>query len=77
MSNIIPQEQEQAKAPTKEPLLTRPEVAKLFRVSPRTVTRWAASGLLSACFTPGGHRRYRESEVHAFLQTRRSEVIAS
>jgi excisionase family DNA binding protein len=46
-----------------EALLTPAEVASLFRVDPKTVTRWARSGKLSAVRTLGGHRRYRESEV--------------
>lgn len=51
-----------------EPLLTPAEVGKLFRVDPKTVTRWAQAGKLSAIRTLGGHRRYRESEVRALLQ---------
>jgi excisionase family DNA binding protein len=46
-------------------LLTPAEVASLFGVDPRTVTRWATSGRLSPVRTPGGHRRYRRSEVLA------------
>lgn len=48
-------------------LLTPAEVAALFRVDPKTVTRWAASGRISSIRTPGGHRRFRESEVRALL----------
>lgn len=51
-----------------ERLLTPGEVASLFRVDPKTVTRWAAAGRISSIRTPGGHRRFRESEVHALLQ---------
>jgi excisionase family DNA binding protein len=51
-----------------EPLLTPAEVATLFRVDPKTVTRWARAGLLTSRRTPGGHRRYLESEVRALLQ---------
>lgn len=50
-----------------EPLLTPAEVASMFRVDPKTVTRWAKSGKLSSIRTLGGHRRYRESEVKALL----------
>ena len=46
-----------------ETLLTPAEVAALFRVDPKTVTRWARSGKLSAIRTLGGHRRFLESEV--------------
>lgn len=50
-----------------ETLLTPAEVAALFRVDPKTVTRWAKAGKLSSIRTLGGHRRYREAEVHALL----------
>ena len=49
-------------------LLTPGEVAMLFRVDPKTVTRWAAAGRISSIRTPGGHRRFRESEVRALLE---------
>jgi len=50
-----------------EVLLTPAEVAKLFRVDPKTVTRWAKAGKLTAIRTLGGHRRYRKSEVQSLL----------
>jgi excisionase family DNA binding protein len=50
-----------------ESLLTPAEVAAMFRVDPKTVTRWAKAGKLSAIRTLGGHRRYRESEVKELL----------
>jgi excisionase family DNA binding protein len=50
-----------------EALLTPSEVASLFRVDPKTVTRWAKAGKLSSIRTLGGHRRYRESEVRGLL----------
>ena len=48
-------------------LLTPSEVARMFRVDPKTVTRWAQAGKISSVRTPGGHRRYREAEVRALL----------
>jgi excisionase family DNA binding protein len=48
-------------------LLTPGEVAALFRVDPKTVTRWAAAGRIGSIRTPGGHRRFREAEVRALL----------
>jgi excisionase family DNA binding protein len=48
-------------------LLTPAEVAALFRVDPKTVTRWAISGKLTSLRTLGGHRRYRAAEVYALL----------
>jgi len=50
-----------------ETLLTPAEVASLFRVDPKTVTRWAKAGKLTSIRTLGGHRRYKESEVKALL----------
>jgi excisionase family DNA binding protein len=50
-----------------EPLLTPAEVAMMFRVDPKTVTRWAKSGKLTSIRTLGGHRRYRETEVRDLL----------
>ena len=48
-------------------LLTPGEVAALFRVDPKTVTRWAAADRIASIKTPGGHRRFRESAVRALL----------
>ena len=52
-----------------EVLLTPSEVASLFRVDPKTVTRWAKAGKLTSIRTLGGHRRYRESEVRELLKS--------
>ena len=49
-------------------LLTPSEVAVMFRVSPKTVTRWARAGRISAVRTLGGHRRFRASEIRRFLE---------
>ena len=53
-----------------EVLLTPAEVAALFRVDPKTVTRWAKAGKLTSIRTLGGHRCYRESEVKELLSGR-------
>jgi excisionase family DNA binding protein len=49
-------------------LLTPSEVADMFRVNPKTVTRWARTGRLRAIKTIGGHRRYRLSEVRKAVE---------
>ena len=56
-----------------EPLLRPADVAALFHVAPRTVTRWARAGELTTIYTLGGHRRYRLAEVLA-LRARRVEA---
>jgi excisionase family DNA binding protein len=48
-------------------LLTQGEVALMFRVDPKTVARWASSGRVGSIRTPGGHRRFRESEINGLL----------
>ena len=49
--------------PDAEVLMTPKEVAQRCHVNPKTVSRWAKAGKLTAIRTLGGHRRYRESEV--------------
>jgi excisionase family DNA binding protein len=49
--------------PDAEILLTPREVAAMFGVDPKTVTRWAKAGKLTSIRTLGGHRRFRKSEV--------------
>ena len=49
-------------------LLTPGEVAVMFRVNPKTVTRWARSGKISAVRTLGGHRRFRASEIRRLVE---------
>ncbi len=57
--------------PEVDELLTPGQVAKLFGVDPKTVTRWASAGKLTALHTLGGHRRYRAREVHELLEQHR------
>ena len=39
--------------------MTTAEVARMFRVNPRTIHRWTAEGILPVTgITPGGQRRY-------------------
>ncbi len=54
---------------TETDLLTPSQVAALFHVSPKTVTRWANAGKLSSICTLGGHRRFRRDEVERLLES--------
>lgn len=48
--------------------LTSGQVAQMFQVDVKTVSRWARSGRLTRVIrTPGGNRRYDPSEIEAFL----------
>lgn len=58
---------------TPEQLLTPSEVAAMFRVNPKTVTRWARAGKLTAIRTLGGHRRFRVSEIKRCLEEMSAE----
>jgi excisionase family DNA binding protein len=51
-------------------LMTPAEVAKFFKVDPKTVTRWSRAGKLPSIRTAGGHRRFKESDVRALLERR-------
>jgi excisionase family DNA binding protein len=53
-------------------LLTPTEVAAIFRVNPKTVTRWAQSGKISAIRTLGGHRRFSAAEILRHLNEQKS-----
>ncbi|HEY7875808.1 MAG TPA: helix-turn-helix domain-containing protein [Actinomycetota bacterium] len=52
----------QAAAP--EVYIRTAEAAKILRVSPKTVSRWAKEGKLPHVVTLGGHRRFPSSAIH-------------
>jgi excisionase family DNA binding protein len=53
--------------------LTPGEVARIFGVDPKTVSRWDKSGKLTGFRTPGGHRRFREADIRAILDSYEDE----
>jgi excisionase family DNA binding protein len=57
-----------------EQLLRPGQVAALFQVSRRTISDWARAGKLDAIITPGGHRRFRATQVRALLEAQKVEV---
>lgn len=48
-------------------LLFPGEVARMFRVRPPTVARWAGEGKLACVRTPGGARRYSRQQVEHLM----------
>ena len=48
--------------------LTPGEVAELFGVTPKTISRWDHAGILRAERTRGGHRRFEPEAVRALLE---------
>jgi excisionase family DNA binding protein len=57
------------RAPTNEPdWLTLGQAAKYLGVAQSTIRKWSDLGRVPAFYTPGGHRRYRRSDLDAFLE---------
>ena len=48
-------------------LLFPGEVARMFRVRPATVARWAADGRLACVRTPGGARRHSRQQIEHLM----------
>lgn len=60
------------KPPSDDQMLTPAQVAHLFGVDSKTVSRWAAAGRLPFIRTMGGHRRYSRAEMLALIAANRS-----
>jgi DNA-binding transcriptional MerR regulator len=70
------QDQSARRAPSAATFLRSAEVAAIFQVSPKTVSRWAQQGLLTYQRTLGGHRRYPEFDIRELAASLRQEVRA-
>jgi excisionase family DNA binding protein len=56
------------RAPTSDPdWLTLGQAAKYLGVAQSTIRKWSDQGRVPAFYTPGGHRRYRRSDLDNFL----------
>ncbi len=60
------------RAELEQELLTPREVAAIFGVHAKTVTRWAQLGKLASVRTIGGHRRFSAADVHALTAQART-----
>ena len=49
-------------------LLSPSEAAELLNVSPVTLRQWSQKGRIPFQITPGGHRRYKRSELYSFAK---------
>jgi len=57
------------RAPANEPdWLTLGQAAKYLGVAQSTIRKWSDQGRVPAFYTPGGHRRYRRSDLDVFLE---------
>jgi excisionase family DNA binding protein len=59
--------EQRRRASTQDEWLTLGQAAKYLGVAQSTMRKWSDSGRVSAFYTPGGHRRYRRSELDQFL----------
>ena len=56
--------------PSSEPQwLTLGEAARYLGVAQSTIRKWSDSGRVRAFYTPGRHRRYRQKDLDAFLDS--------
>jgi excisionase family DNA binding protein len=56
------------RAPASDPdWLTLGQAAKYLGVAQSTIRKWSDNGRVPAFYTPGGHRRYRRSDLDSFL----------
>jgi len=61
--------EKQDPVPTDEPdWLTLGQAAKYLGMAQSTTRKWTDTGALPAFYTPGGHRRYRQSDLDRFLE---------
>jgi excisionase family DNA binding protein len=56
--------------------LTLGQAATYLGVAQSTVRKWSDGGRLSAFYTPGGHRRFRRSDLDSFLAESRGGPAA-
>ena len=54
-------------------LLTINDVARIFQVSKQAIRHWTNSGRLACVRTPGGHRRFRRSDIERILEVGEDE----
>jgi excisionase family DNA binding protein len=58
------------RVPAREPdWLTLGQAAKFLGVAQSTIRKWSDLGRVPAFYTPGGHRRYRRSDLEAFISS--------
>jgi excisionase family DNA binding protein len=62
---------------TKDKWLSLNEASGRLGVHPTTLRRWADAGKIPVFVTPGGHRRFSESEIESFAKERLQLQVAS
>jgi excisionase family DNA binding protein len=57
-----------------ELFLTTDDVSKMLHVGKSTIKRWTDEGKLKCFRTPGGHRKFKATNVEEFIQTYHFDV---
>ena len=52
------------------------KASEMLGVHPTTLRRWADAGSIPCLRTPGGHRRFRNSDLAAWMQGKQSMALA-
>jgi len=52
-----------------ELFLTTDDVSKMLHVGKSTIKRWTDEGKLKCFRTPGGHRKFKATNIEEFIQT--------
>lgn len=52
-----------------ELFLTTDDVSKMLHVGKSTIKRWTDEGKLKCFRTPGGHRKFKATNVEEFIET--------
>lgn len=59
-----------------EILYSTEDLSKMFRVGKSTIKRWTDEGKLQCFKTPGGHRKFKPSNVHEFINQYHYEIVS-
>lgn len=59
-----------------EILYSTEDLSKMFRVGKSTIKRWTDEGKLQCFKTPGGHRKFKPSNVHEFIHHYHYEIVS-
>lgn len=57
-----------------EQLYSTSDLSKILQVGSSTIKRWTAEGKLKCFRTPGGHRKFKASEIEKFLTEHHYEI---
>ena len=57
-----------------EDLVNIAKASRLLGVTPKTLRNWEKAGRLHSVRTPGGHRRYKPSDLEAMLHENTGDI---